>query len=125
LSAQTDFWGDIAPSAVRTPLAIMREQAALLGKKTKNLVEAEVRTTAKGIRFEHVFNLVVPSFDDYRYQLFVAEHGPHLYPASVLDSNDSKQEAKDEQQFTDWLRNKLSSAETRTLVSNSLAQVSG
>lgn len=40
----TDFWGKIETTAIRTPLSIMREQAAALGPRTMNLVEARVET---------------------------------------------------------------------------------
>jgi hypothetical protein len=35
MAAQTDLWGEIAQEQVRTPVTIMKEQAALLGKKTQ------------------------------------------------------------------------------------------
>jgi len=83
MAAQTDFWGEIAPAAVRTPLAILREQAALLGAKTKNLIEATVATSVNGPQFQHRFNLVVPSLGNYTYELFWVTHGIEMYPIIV------------------------------------------
>jgi hypothetical protein len=45
MATQTDFWGEIVSAAERTPVSIMREQAALLGTKTRNLIEARVESS--------------------------------------------------------------------------------
>ena len=92
MAAYTDFWGDIASEGQRTPLAILREQASLLGTKTKNLVEATVDTSvdARG-RFVHRFTLVVPSLSSYKYELFRIEHGVAIYPITVASEVPSAQ----------------------------------
>ena len=135
MAAYTDFWGDIASEGQRTPLAILREQATLLGTKTKNLVEATVDTSvdARG-RFVHRFTLVVPSLSSYKYELFRIEHGVAIYPITVasgplvLVTNESLGSQllgsllQTEQEFVNWLRGKLSSAETKRIIANLLAQ---
>ena len=139
MTAQTDFWGEIVPAQERTPLAILREQAALLGTKTKNLIEATVDTsvTPDG-QFVHRFTLVVPALSSYKYELLRIEHGVASYPISVASEVPSAQLSREpvnllvnprlssqlqtEQEFTDWLHRKLSSAETRKIVGNLLAQ---
>ena len=122
MAAQTDLWGDLTTSAqVRTPLAILREQASLLGKKTQNLVEASVQTSIlPGQRFVHSFNLVVPALSNYSYSLFVVKHGIELYPVSVEDPEVPPLET--EQAFMNWLRYILSSDKTKRLIGNLLAQ---
>lgn len=66
------------------PVAILREQAALLGEKTRNIVEARVRTTTAGEgRFVHGFELVAPILDDYIYPLFSVSHDIRLYPLTL------------------------------------------
>ena len=121
MTAQTDFWGEIVPAQERTPLAILREQASLLGTKTKNLVEATVDTSvdARG-RFVHRFTLVVPSLSSYKYELFRIEHGVAIYP--IHTSEPPALGLETEQEFTDWLHRKLSSAETKRIIANLLAQ---
>ena len=149
MAAQTDFWGEIVPAQERTPLAILREQASLLGTKTKNLVEATVDTsvTPNG-RFVHRFTLVVPSLSNYKYELFRIEHGVASYPITVASEVLSAQsgpgltdqvaasalrsrllvtgslnpQLETEQEFVDWLRQKLSSDETKRIIANLLAQ---
>lgn len=120
MAASTDLWGEIEATQIRTPLAILREQAALLGAKTQNLVEASVKTRVDGESFEHSLDLVVPALGSYRYNLFTIYHGASIYPVQV-GSKDIRLET--EQQFMGWLGATLSSRETKRVVSNLLAQV--
>src|SRR5579872_400146 len=114
MAAQPDLWGEIQiPNDVRTPLAILREQAALLGPKTQNLVEAEVDTEPYGSDLRHRFYLIAPALDNYRYQLFEARHEvTKLYPV-VIDYS-TRLATQDE--LMDWLKNRLSSPETRQVI---------
>jgi hypothetical protein len=120
MATQTDFWGEIVPAEVRTPVAILREQAALLGSKTQNVVEAKVSTQAQSGKFYHRFRLVVPALD-YTYELFKITTGVNPYPVTV-DALLDGTEFKTEEAFTNWLKAKLSSAETKQIISNLLAQ---
>jgi hypothetical protein len=117
--AARDFWGDLQPTEVRTPLSILREQASMLGPKTNFLLEARVETEIEGAWFIHRFNLVVPGLDNYTYQLFEIVHDVNLYP--VRDRGKS-QELQDEVVFTEWLRQRLASPQTRKILSNLVAQ---
>jgi hypothetical protein len=121
MATQTDLWGDIQPLAVRTPVSILRQQAALLGNKTQNMVEAKVRSVVEAGEFYHSFNLVVPSLDSYTYRLFAVHHGPELYPVTFSRG----EELRTEEEFVEWLRKRLSSDETRKIVGSLLAQASG
>jgi hypothetical protein len=120
MAASTDLWGEIEATQIRTPLVILREQAALLGAKTKNLIEASVKTHANGDTFIHQLNLVVPALDNYTYNLFTITHGPSIYPVSVAYKT---VRFETEQEFIDWLGATLSSPETKRIVSNLLSQV--
>lgn len=122
MATQTDFWGDIAPSAVRTPVTILRQQATLLGAKTKDLIEATVFTESGRGSFRHLFDLVVPGLDNYTYNLFAIDHGIDLHPVTVLNRD---QKFETEAEFTNWLRAELSSDKTRKVIGNLLAQVVG
>jgi hypothetical protein len=119
MASHADLWGDIAPSAVRTPASILREQASLLGAKTKNTIEGQVETWTSGSKFYHSFNLVVPALDNYSYELFKISHEVNLYPVHV---GFPLIEAKNEEAFVNWLAQKLSSAETKSIIGNLLAQ---
>jgi len=119
MATQPDFWGDIGRTGIKPPVAILREQAALLGSKTRNLVEARVETTAALTDFSHAFSLVVPTLS-YQYQLFTIRHGVEMYP---LLAGPPQQELKDEEAFQQWLQAKLSSAETKKIIESLLSQV--
>ena len=122
MAAQGDFWGELVPVEVRTPVSIMREQAALLGTKTRNLVEATVETGTQFGRFNHSFLLLVPALGLYKYELFRIEHDVDLYPVTVVIGTQGEQ-LDNEQQFIDWLKRKLSDRETKQLIGNLLGMV--
>lgn len=116
-----DLWGGFEPAEVRTPLSILRQQAALLGDKTNHLVEARVNTHTSGPYINHAFNLVVPALEDYTYQLFQMSHGIELYPV-VLDSTHKYLKLENEEAFVGWLSSCLSSETTKRIIGNLMAQ---
>lgn len=117
-----DLWGGFEPAAVRTPVSILRQQAALLGEKTKHLVQARVVTQTNISDFFHSFRLVVPALDDYTYELFSVHHGVDLYP--VIAYGEARP-LKTEDEFVEWLRAKLSSEATKRIIGNLMAQAAG
>jgi hypothetical protein len=123
MAAQTDLWGDIQAEAIRTPVSILREQATLLGPKTQNLIEAKVATTTELGTFFHSFNLVVPAQDSYTYRLFRISRQIELHPIRV--HGDPIVDLANEGAFRDWLRQRLSSEETRRIIASLTAQASG
>jgi len=121
MAAHADLWGEIKPSVVRTPVAMLREQASLLGAKTNHLIEGKVHSHASGTKFYHSFSLVVPALDNYSYELFQISHDVGFYPVSV-ENRSSYRELRNQGEFVEWLREKLSSPETKGLIGNLLAQ---
>lgn len=111
------LWPKIEVTVPKPPVAILKEQASLLGMQTQNLVVAEVRPTEQWSRvdtvagdpneqplqwrdwskgalaeltnqFRYSFDLVAPALNHYRYQLFVLSYGIDLYPVIFrLDSD--------------------------------------
>jgi hypothetical protein len=74
---------DLWPENLRTtskavaPITILREQAALLGEKTQNIVRAEVYSQALPQVPDNIyttFYLVAPALDNYRFALFQINH---------------------------------------------------
>ena len=120
MAAHADLWGEITPSAVRTPVSILREQASLLGAKTNYTIEGKVETRIDGEKFYHLFNLVVPALDNYSYQLFQIWHEVGLYPVRVWGA--FGEELANEEAFVNWLGRKLSSSETKSIIGNLFAQ---
>lgn len=129
-----DLWPeDIAVNEVLAPVAILKHQAALLGERTKNLVEGSVtqrkRQFSDDIGFTYDFYLVAPALDFYRYRLFSISHSVDFYPLSIqdsgvfeLDGRESKLEVNDEEGFIHVLAKIFSSEKTKGIISSLLAQ---
>jgi hypothetical protein len=118
-----DLWGEtVATIEMQTPATILRQQASLLGPKTKNLVEAEVKSAPSGNDIVHNFNLVVPTLDGYTYQLFRLLHGPSLYPITIVGGPRAGSGIRDESELMSYLKEVLGSSETTRLVGALKAQ---
>jgi hypothetical protein len=89
-----DLWPEqLEDDTMRSPVSVLQEQAALLGSKTKNLVQAEVEigNTANDNFLYHFF-IVAPTLNNYHYRLFSVEHGITLYPALIYLEEELGQE---------------------------------
>jgi len=117
-----DFWGnDFDTTAFIPPVTILREQAAALGRKTKQLVTAEVDTTQMYSSIMQTMTLVAPALDNYRYKLFTTVHDIDLYPTRTT-FNSNLYEAEDADAFREVLRIILSDPSTQRIVKSLLAQ---
>jgi hypothetical protein len=132
-SAIPNLWPtDLAPTVERTPLTILKEQAAQLGSQTKNLLEGRVDTTARPSGddrlFQHRFIIVAPSLDSYAFLLLGVSHKLEPYPVKATfygrpsDSPENK-ELTSEAEFIDYLRDVFASEATRRVIGALLAQV--
>jgi hypothetical protein len=124
----TDLWPeDIGrlPADKKAPVAILKEQAAALGKRTSNIVEAEVeaRSAAFGA-FRHDFYLVGPFLNDYRYRLFWISNGINLYPVKVdfEGFENHSASARTEEELKQLLRKIFESDKTRRVIAAIYAQ---
>ncbi len=121
---QRDLWpSDISVLPdIPTPLSILREKASLLGEKTNNLVEAEVRSHGnKSDQFVHTFFLVAPALDNYRYPLLTVTHKIELYPLTISFSGLGIQ-VNNPDQFTDELRKIFADEKTKSVIQVLVAQ---
>ena len=146
----TDFWPDeIEQKTITVPITILREQAELLGKKTKNIVKAEVVALAPsepillerdGVKnqarvFRYAFLLVAPILDNYRYHLFSISHPIDLYPIrfyldadieqEVRSNNESPTIASSEEEFSNTLKAIFGARKTVRAIQSMLAQSQG
>ncbi len=140
-----DLWPDLNLASTVTPLSILREQAGLLGKRTKGVLKGEVETWNTGGRISHAFNVVVPSLGGYKYTLFRIHHYPTGYPVyvdmtaktlpseetvsivvenSFIEMRSSSGEIADEDAFRNWLRITFHSDEVKRIVESLFAQAS-
>jgi hypothetical protein len=113
-----DLWPEIEQAQVVPPVAILREQAALLGKKTNHLLEGRVVTRTAGGQFHHSFYILAPALDEYTYKLFELTHDENLYPVHVGVTTLNSQ-----QELVDRIREILNSDKAKKVVSSLLAQV--
>jgi hypothetical protein len=117
-----DLWpANIADSRLTTPVAILKEQAALLGEKTKQLVKGEVVTQTTGNLFVHHFYLVAPTLN-YKYELFTVSHVINFYPLTLRQTSQNVS-IMNEEDFKEKLKEILSSQHTLNVVHSILAQV--
>ena len=139
-----DLWpDDIAYVKTKAPVAILREQASLLGQKTQNLVEAKVETqdSIQPEIFAYNFYIVAPALGYYRFLLFTIAHSIELYPLemridekifwdvfsdasvfSIVDEEKLKIGSEDE--FLQVLKKIFDAGKTRRIISVLLAQAS-
>lgn len=124
-----DFWPDIAEAKPKvTPLLLMKQQAALLGKHTGNLLEGKVSTQAlKEGDLLHTFSIAAPTMG-YTYDLFIVQHSMvKLYPVEVISAPKvnvpTKSELGSEEEFLHWLKAVLNSDRTKRVLGSLLAQV--
>lgn len=81
-----DLWpSGIENQRVSSPVTILKEQAYLLGEKTKNLVQAEIfdEEERQGMSFSFRFFLVAPVVGNYHYKLLSIQHDISLYPVEI------------------------------------------
>jgi len=117
-----DLWpANIADSKLTTPVAILKEQGALLGEKTKQLVKGEVVTETTGNLFVHHFYLVAPTLN-YKYELFTVSHVINFYPLTLRKGSETTS-VSSEENFKEKLKEILSSQHTLNVVHSILAQV--
>ncbi len=129
----------LAPTMERTPLAILKEQAAQFSSMTRNLLEGRVDTTIHvGVLFpgdelqsrifRHVFSIIAPTLEGYKYELLAVAHRVEPYPLiahfySHPSVNPESKELSSEAEFVDYLRQVFASTESRSIISALLAQV--
>jgi hypothetical protein len=120
-----DLWPDLTGEpAVRSPLLILREQAAKLGAKTSNIVEAEVTANpgADDGCLNVRFVLKAPALNGYEYTLLSIRQPADLYPVSFSGEQWSNSDAKDEESFRSDLEDLLKSDRTVNIIRNLIAQ---
>jgi hypothetical protein len=124
----TDFWpDDIGETGeeIKTPVALLREQAIALGEKTKNVVTAEVESGTDGGMFVHTLYLAAPSIN-YKYQLLTVRHPLLLYPLLAKEpGNISWKQLESEDDFLQWLKTVLASENTKKVIRALKAQSQG
>jgi hypothetical protein len=119
------------------PVAILRQLAYELGRKTRNIVEGDVRTRTSERDLQrtyiyHVFELVAPALDGLRYELFRIMHHEvsELYPvlltwnAALLEPDENVRTLRinDEAELIARLHDLFASAKVRQTIQSLITQ---
>ena len=118
-----DLWPDLnGEPDVKSPYLILREQAAKLGAKTSNIIEAEVTANPSYDEFLQVrLILKAPALNGYEYVLLSVNQPIELYPA-YLDEEYGPKEVKSEQEFKTSLEKLFKSDRTVKIINSLIAQ---
>ena|SRR5438132_3219006 len=119
-----DLWpDDFGKASDVPPIAILKEQADLLAKKTKGEILGEITTVTAGANLSHHFMLVVPRMENYRYHLLTVTHSVGLYPAQIFWAvTGITHSTGTEGHFIQTLKAVLTADETKRVVASLLQQ---
>ncbi len=123
-----NMWGGLEDvETVRTPTAILRGQAEMLGKVTNKLLEGEVDVRTTGASLFYVdLNVIVPNLENYSYTVLTVKHSILIYPLEIVKTVDGEDyECDNEEEFLRDLGTILSSKEMRGVISALLSQAKG
>jgi hypothetical protein len=120
---QEDYWPThLGESPVITPVTVLKEQAALLGQKTKNLVMGKVESRPDEGKLRHVLYLIVPTLSNYRYYLLSIAQDLSIYPLKINDATSSSSiYAQDLEDFRVKLKEILSSDRVKRIIETLLS----
>jgi len=125
-----DFWpAEIVDAADPPPVALLKEQATLLGVKTKGLVEGVIKASTEDGTAYYSLYLKAASLGDYLYKLLYIAHpaiGVATDPFDLTAQNSfggPPVKIGSAEGFRDWLRAELSSDQVRSAISNLLRYI--
>jgi hypothetical protein len=110
-------------SDLLTPLAILRQQGAMLGEKTKNIVLGRVSTQSEGETFVQRFSIQCAPLG-YQTELIAVKHGIDLYPATVVVARDQGpyKDANSPEELKELLKEVFARPKTKKTIASLLAQ---
>lgn len=117
-----DLWGGIPPVEKDDPSLILEAQATFLDKRTKGVLEGEVRRSFDGIRATLTLSIVAPYLDNYRLPILIMAYDLlNNYPINAFNELTSERiEWHNEDEFLDGLKSILQSDVTLKIVRNLL-----
>lgn len=117
-----NLWPDFAIDPIKSPKAILKEQAGYLMSKTNNVLSAEVETGKnKHGSILHDFFIVAPAISNYRYKVLTVMHNVLYYPVTIF-WNEIDFVVRDEDEFLRYLRHIFNDPDTIQVVSSLLSQ---
>jgi hypothetical protein len=119
------FWSIPDNVDIRTPLAILREQANALTQQTGGALQGQVSTLALDADIYISMQIYVPALNGYKVEILEYEQPVHMYPGTLklnLLKNSGRSVINDEDHFVRMIKNYLSSQEMIRVVKSLLAQ---
>ena len=121
-----DLWPQdlVQDATIRTPVAVLREQAAFLGEHTKKVITAEVTSTSSGDyqSFVHSLRLIAAALGNYRYELLKVSHSLLLYPVMLTGEKFAPRRCANESELRVALGDVFTSDDTRKIINALIAQ---
>jgi hypothetical protein len=123
-----NLWGELPTiEKIRTPLSILREQAAFLGQLTNRLLEGEVVVNSTTIeQIEAHLNIIAPTLDSYSVTILTIRYGfLDMYPVHLQHALDDsvRISAKDEESLINALQRILTSVSVQKVIKVLLIQI--
>lgn len=121
-----NLWGDLAGinAGPRAPIAILREQDAVIAAATRGLMRSVLAPTAEFSGMAYSFSLFAPALS-HTVELFAINHNETLYPLRIWPKygrSSGSIACPDEQTFRDQLSAILNSGEVRAIIIGLIAQ---
>ena len=119
-----DLWSELpSESIVTPPIAILHQQAELLGQKSGGRLMGSVlqMRSKNGSPIIH-FEVVAPYLGDYSFRVLTVVHPVTLYPALVADKvNGGEKDCENESEFAERLGHILGSEQVRRIIDSLVA----
>jgi hypothetical protein len=120
-----NLWGDLSQlEAIRSPKAVLLEQAQLLTDATKGVLVGVVGEREEyGDNFGYDLDVTVPTLNNYSYTVLTIRHSLDLYPVAIAARRPPKDLTCDnEQDFERALEAILGSAEVKDVLARLRSQ---
>ena len=112
-------------SLVKPPIAVLKELAQGLEKRTQGLLVGKIEQTVYQDRsFILDFYITAPSLNNYSYQVLKINHDIDFYPLKVTGSEiNSSVQANNQKELEDFLKFIISTPEVKKVINGLLAQI--
>lgn len=119
------FFDDvIEESLVKPPIAVLKELARGLEKRTAGLLVGKVEQSSEGSDFLLEFYIAAPSLNNYEYKVLDLTHNLNFYPLHISSSNENSfSDISNQEDLEISLKTIFSSAEVKRVINGLLAQI--
>jgi len=127
-----NFWGEIPKvDKARTPLSILKEQAAMLGQLSNRLLEGDVTLESNSpSKIDAFLSIVAPSLGGYSIDIIEITYDIEIYPLRLIKLLEGSLEegyeyiiVRNEEEFIGSLKAILSSDKVKRIISSLLIQI--